>query len=162
METFSKHPATKEIWTQFPFTKAMTRLCTLSYDELTHPKSWPICVRQTMACSYILSHDKRMRSKPCQRFNHSWIQDCAWKGKHQCCHPQENCSWHAPLKNVLLELALNIDVKQLKKSQAGYWKSIPKIFEWNLSTMWKLEISGIETNDRNCCARDVTTLHWRL
>ena len=47
--------------------------------------------------------------------------------------PTNKESSHAPLKSASLELALNIDVKQLKKSQASCWKSIPKIFEGNLS-----------------------------
>ena len=47
--------------------------------------------------------------------------------------PTNKESSYAPLKSASLELALNIDVKQLKKSQASCWKSIPKTFGWNLS-----------------------------
>ena len=43
--------------------------------------------------------------------------------------PTNKESLCAALKNASLELALNNDVKQLKKSQASCWKSIPKIFE---------------------------------
>ena len=114
MENFSDHPTKRESRTRFPLAEVVTCSCTLNHDKLTHPESWSIHACQAMACSYILSRDKRMHSKPYQCLNHSWIQDYAWKGKHQCCHPQENCSWHTPLKNALLELALNIDVKQLK------------------------------------------------
>ena len=67
-----------------------------------------------------------------------------------------------PLKNALLDLALEIDVKQLKISYTSCWKPIPKTLEWNLSIMWKLGISGIKANERNCCARDATALHQRL
>lgn len=63
------------------------------------------------------------------------------------------------LKNALLDLTLDIDVKQLKKSHTSGWKPIQKTLEWNLNTMQMLVISGIEANKKNCCARDATTLY---
>ena len=50
--------------------------------------------------------------------------------------PTNKKSLCAPLKNALLDLALDIDVKQLKKSQASCWKPVLKNLKWNLNTMW--------------------------
>ena len=69
----------------------MTHSWTLSYNELTRPKSWLIHVRQAMACLYISSNDKHMYSKPWQCLNPSWIWDYTWRWKFKRCHHQENC-----------------------------------------------------------------------
>ena len=76
--------------------------------------------------------------------------------------PTNRKSLCTPLKNALLDLALEIDVKQLKVSYTSCWKPIPKTLEWNLSIMWKLGINGIKASKRNCCAREGTILHRHL
>ena len=62
--------------------------------------------------------------------------------------PTNKESSHAPLKNALLELALNIDVKQLKNHKLVAGNLFQRLSGGILVLMWKLGISGIKANKK--------------
>ena len=71
-------------------------------------------------------------------------------------------SSRAPLKNASLEHTLNIDVKQLKNHKLVAENPFQRFSSKILVLLWKLDTSSIEANEKNCCAKDVTTLYRRL
>ena len=134
-----------------------------------HAKPWHAHISQIMTSACILSHDNTLILLEFEIIHEEGSSNIAIIKKivlvtqflqlKSMAKPTNKESLCAPLKNASLELALNIDVKQLKNHKLVARNPFQRFSSGILILMWMFGISGIETNEKNCCARDATTLY---
>ena len=150
----------------------MISSCIQNHGWSEHAKPWHVHISQVMTSECILSHDNALILLEFEIIHEEGRSNVAIIKKivivtqflkmKSAAKPTNKESLHAPLKNVSLELTLNIDVKQLKNHNLVTGNPFQRFLSGILVLLWKLGISGIEANEKNCCARDATTQYRHL
>ena len=131
----------------------MMSSCIQNHGWSMHAKSWHVHISQVMTSACILKillefeiiHEEGSSNVAIIKKIVLVTQFLQLKSAAK---PTNKESSHAPLKNALLELALNIDVKQLKNHKLVAGNPFQRFSSGILVLMWKLEISGIEANEK--------------